>query len=362
MFTRTLSVGSVLEVRPSASTASPCISGSARLQISRLLSCGNPRGSRTSWRHLHTSFRDPPQCSVVHQYPGLLGLLARPRVDTSAVEEATPQQISPVADDAHQLLATGVHGDDRSAPSPTMSAANAVRDLFISRAANFAHLARPPSHGLERRCAELVLENQQLKAGMNASSLRIRKVQDLNLRLCSELKQVRHQHDAERKAAVHHISGLRHQMRRRGLRLRRMLGLRRCRRARAQRAKPPRQDALQEADPVPVATGDDQVEELDGAEADVRCSCGDMHCLGCTLHRTYSNALLLAHRDTSLRISLGAPGLQLPDTAQSLKNPGAGYGWHLLVLPKAQEKRRHVHGRRQERLKERVAPDRPPGL
>lgn len=384
MFTRTLSVGSVLEVRPSANTASPCIRGSARLQIGRLLSCGTPMASRTgSWRHLRTCFRDPPHCSVIHQYPGLLGLLEHPRIDTSAAEtsqpevgptdahlrvaagedlQATSQPVPDVADDSRHAAAVGMHGSDRSAAPSSMSAANAVRDLFISRAAHLAPLTRPPHYGLERRFAELVSENQQLKDCMTAASLRIQKVQDLNLRLCSELKQVRGLHNAEHLAAVRHISNLRHQMRRRGLRLRRQLRLRSCRRARARLAKASRQHVLQEAhrkveqaDLVPVESAENQLEELDGADVVATCTCGDLNCFGCTLHRTYSSALLLAHRDASRRISLGAPGLELPSAVQSIK-------WHLLALPKAQEKPRYRHARRQERIQEHVVPDRPPGL
>lgn len=49
------------------------------------------------------------------------------------------------------------------------------------------------------------------------------------------------------------------------------------------------------------------------------CSCKDDFAWGCALHSVYSGSLLLAHREISLRIADGPPGLALPSRKQSLE-------------------------------------------
>lgn len=394
MFTRTLSVGGVLEVRPSPGAAPSRIRSSAGVQITRLLSSGRQTCSWPRSRPIHTSLSDSPYCSAVRQYPGLLAVLGHASAWTTSNEitassvaqlEDNPntsigQEISEAEPDIpeaakrtriEEMEATAV----RQASSPvvegsTMSASNAVRDMFLARAAACADLARPPVRGLERRCAELYAETQQLKAGLNAAADRIRQVQDLNLRLCSELKTVRDQHDAQRaadrRAAVHKISGLRRQMRRRGhqcLRLRRLLRLRTYRRARVRRAENCSEEGPAIPSEITDAYADDSIGS--GFDAETTCKCGQMYAWGCSLHCVYSDKLLLAHRDVGRRISLGPPGLELPDGAPSPTSSGL----HLVALANTRKQRQGVHRRRQPRkqhlpgiLEELAIVDRPPGL
>jgi len=47
-----------------------------------------------------------------------------------------------------------------------------------------------------------------------------------------------------------------------------------------------------------------------GCARDIVCTCNDPRSWGCTIHRLYSDSLMLAHRDVAARISRGPPGLE----------------------------------------------------
>lgn len=57
-----------------------------------------------------------------------------------------------------------------------------------------------------------------------------------------------------------------------------------------------------------------KIPQVDGAG---RCSCATANAWGCAQRFVYSSNLLLAHRELSIKIAKGPPGLELPETSKA---------------------------------------------
>lgn len=219
-----------------------------------------------------------------------------------AKAEAVATGVTAAADPAEPLSPTRAAAvAPRRAPEP--SAALAVYDAQLRK--------------VEGRCRDLIAENRLLKAVSDAAVAEQEKTRELNLRLSREVQQSRRSAaEAERRAAAVEAE------------LRRVRDdLRLARRKAKTLAQPSVQLAAEE---TPAATADaaaaDCAEDSEEtaaelAEASPRsaasadswepapCTCGTAW--GCPQHLSYSGALLLAHRELSLTIAAGAPGLEL---------------------------------------------------
>jgi len=185
---------------------------------------------------------------------------------------------------------------------------------------------------LEDKCLSLYATNQQLQAGSQASQDRFEKTRELNRRLCRDINDSR----TERTAALEELDRHKAQMEqvqqklnqglsenaalREALEATQLKMLELLRSQSDSCSKPSAGSLLFEFPPGLSAVADDadaacheisiapssDEDEVHFGDAVCRCNTG-----GCSLHRVYSDSLLLAHRGIASKILRGPPGLEL---------------------------------------------------
>jgi len=195
---------------------------------------------------------------------------------------------------------------------------------------------RPRIQRLEDSCLALRASKLQFESDAQRALDQVQKTRELNRRLCRDLNEVR----SERTAAIEELDRLKHELER---------ALKQAKQT--QRENTTLREALQDSQQQVVdltlsslkadSSNDVQAEastvqsvlgmsltadkecsfssepqaelgqhEEGGCIGDNVCRCNDNLSWGCSLHRTYSDSLLLAHRDVASRISRGPPGLE----------------------------------------------------
>jgi len=334
MFTRTLSAGAAAglgEVAPAKLGA--VLAGTDVLQpnSAQCLRAASTAGALLAgyFPHLRGAFRFPPH------------LAAKPSGrNFGDAPQLSPQIASLLSQEmpVEQAVWDMKYSDKVDAPLLDEPSAPAV-DVEQVRASVVATLmAReygPRMGRLEQRCLSLQASNQQLQANSEQSNTRSEKTRELNRRLCREMTDAR----SERNSAFEELD-----------RLKQLLNLSRQQVEQVRCENSTLTEALQ-ASQVQVlelssetaekpshvvdllqksTTSDDKCGRVHVLEAELHptsltepdsqeqlrfgdgaCRCNDKTSWGCDLHQVYSGSLLLAHRQTTSRISCGPPGLEL---------------------------------------------------
>jgi len=283
----------------------------------------------------------PLQCSTGQQHPQIASLLSTQGIPSCKAEEPLLDQTAAKADTGTDIEAVR---------------ANVVATLMDKE-------YRPRIQRLEDSCLALRTSKMQCESEAQRALDASQKTRELNRRLCRELNEVR----TQRTAALEELERLKQevkswsgsskkwelelecsrkevkQMRSENTTLQKalqdsqqqVLDLTLSRLESDSRNDVPAELSNAEGLPGVGSAVDNQYISISEAEAklaqkedgghngDTMCGCNDHFSWGCTLHRVYSDSLLLAHRDVASKISRGPPGLE-PETPPGLECMLAG--------------------------------------
>lgn len=323
MFTRTLSAGAAAglgEVAPAKLGAVLAGSEVRQPNSAQCLRAASTAGALLAgyFPHLRGAFRFPPHLALK---PSGRNFGDAPQLNPQ-IASLLSQEL-PVEQAVWDIKCS----DKVEAPLLDEPSAPAV-DVEQVRASVVATLmAReygPRMGRLEQRCLSLQASNQQLQANSEQANTRSEKTRELNRRLCREMTDAR----SERNSAAEELD-----------RLKQLLNLSRQQVEQVRYENSTLTEALQasqmqvlglsretapkpshgvdllhvhelEAELHPTSlTEPDNQEQLPFEDA--TCRCNDKTSWGCDLHRVYSGSLLLAHKETTSRISRGPPGLEI---------------------------------------------------
>lgn len=169
---------------------------------------------------------------------------------------------------------------------------------------------------LEQRCQELFSDNVLLRTIVRAADAGQKNIRELNIRLGKEVQDSRKRAaDAEQRVAslADELAQVKAELQSSH---------------KAQSRAPSVSTAadldsrtdteLSEVSTPPGLTSPNEVEQPPGLELRWPvCSCGTDQAWGCDRHNVYGSSLMLAHRDKSLSIARGAPGLEAPADLES---------------------------------------------
>jgi len=341
MFARTVSVGLVGEMRPPPSSAQ-CLRAAST--AGALLAGYFPhlRGAFGFRFPSHLGALPVPgdvplQCKTGQQHPQIASLLSTQGMPACKVEEPFLAQTATKAD---------------SGPDIEAVRANVVATLMDKE-------YRPRIQRLEDTCLALRTSKLQSESDAHRATEHSQKTRELNRRLCRELNEVR----SERTVALEELGRLHQAVER---------ARKEVKQVRSENTT--LQEALQDSqqqvlhltlsrlesdscNAVPVELSDavhfpgmgsamdpcissnepeaKLAQHEDGGRIeDTICRCNEHLSWGCTLHRVYSDSLLLAHRDVSSRISRGPPGLEpeAPPGLDCMHTEMSGQPWGRLHL------------------------------
>lgn len=298
MFTRTLAVG-LGEVRQ-PQTSAQCLRAAST--AGALLAGYFP--------HLRAAFRFPQHLAGLPTERG--------------VGEVRPQIASLIS--AQELPSADVASEprcpvkDEEPPSAIVNVKTVDPEMEEIRTSVVATLmAReygPKMTRLESKCMDLYDRNHRLQVDSETATARSEKTRELNRRLCREVNEAR----SERTGALEELDRLKQEM---------AVALREVKQARCENSdlresfqssqeqireltrllsdasKKPPLEPLQEEGPDPSLLA----VPMNGKDG--MCSCSGHSTWGCTVHRVYSDSLLLAHRSMATKISDGPPGLEM---------------------------------------------------
>jgi len=273
-----------------------------------------------------------PGCSILRQYPASLrftlleaandsaapGVAAGPAESSSSVEAeaapvAVPTKVEEEApEEPEEVQRPARKGVSRSMTTQTMPIATepaASPKAPLAAAALMVRDYEMRLRHLERQCRELGVENLHLRSDLEVSQKQTQKNRELNLRLGQEVLDARRLR-SEANKEVHKLS---EELLLRGA---------------AEPVDEKAEDLLEaeqpsaslaEVMPPPGLEGGWPLLEPVEAGPPLSlgfglqlCSTCDVPGWGCEEHQVYSDRLLLAHRDMSLELALGAPGLERP--------------------------------------------------
>eukprot|EP00931_Biecheleriopsis_adriatica_P078967 TRINITY_DN52387_c0_g1_i1.p1 TRINITY_DN52387_c0_g1~~TRINITY_DN52387_c0_g1_i1.p1 ORF type:complete len:364 (+),score=75.69 TRINITY_DN52387_c0_g1_i1:111-1202(+) len=269
-----------------------------------------------------------PCCAALRQHPWLLQQLLEKSDSANGTEDLQSESAVPSPDSLLTAAGDKVDAVDAEVSKPLMASPESTRQSSIPEEVepprqSSASLAATTMlvqdyelrmRKLEQRCRELSGENLQLQSELVKTQTQREQGRDLNFRLGRETQEARRQ-CAEAEAHVQ--------------RLKEELDQLRSKSSSPVESGSIARIAIEPPPGLPIAAVNDSLVDSVGTgsksragELDIKCS----SCLegwGCEAHQAYSGRLLLAHRDKSLLVASGPPGLErLGNPAEDLEATG----------------------------------------